>query len=267
MTKVDFYSFCTIPVFLSCSHGGADQHLAHATAFFWERRDRLYLITNWHVVTGRDNVTEDNLNKRTAGRPNKMHGQLKLKGSGFDRSKEEISAWDVNGNPLWFVHAAHGRKIDVIALPLQRDEQLAVFPINRPMRDGTGMPEDPLLINIGMDVFILGYPFPPKPPFLPVWKRGSIATEPDLANLTDYRILVDSATREGLSGAPVIRRSWGSHLTESGVSSTNWSQSKFLGVYSGRLHTRDSLDAQLGIVWPRSLIEEIIDGEERDIAD
>ena len=41
-----------------------------------------------------------------------------------------------------------------------------------------------------MEVFILGYPFEIKPPAYPVWKRGSIASEPQLARLaTDYMLV------------------------------------------------------------------------------
>jgi hypothetical protein len=74
-----------------------------------------------------------------------------------------------------------------------------------------------------LEVFILGYPFPIELPGYPVWKRGRIASEPDLASLApalgssgrrkvkfgahprDY-LLADTASRPGMSGAPVIRR-------------------------------------------------------------
>ena len=71
-----------------------------------------------------------------------------------------------------------------------------------------GLANAALRIEIGMEVFILGYPFEIKPPAYPVWKRGSIASEPQLALLTTDYMLVDTASRPGMSGAPVIRRSW-----------------------------------------------------------
>jgi hypothetical protein len=36
---------------------------------------------------------------------------------------------------------------------------------------------------------------------------------------------------------------------------------KLIGVYSGRLHTQDPLEAQIGMVWPIAYIEQIIDGQ------
>jgi hypothetical protein len=121
------------------------------------------------------------------------------------------------------------------------------------------------LIQIGMDVFILGYPFGAKPPGFPVWKRGSIASEPDLARPnTDY-LLVDTASRPGMSGAPVIRRSWRNHLVEGdAMSMDSRPATKFIGVYSGRLHINDSDDAQIGMVWHPSFIDEIIAGGKLD---
>jgi hypothetical protein len=122
-----------------------------------------------------------------------------------------------------------------------------------------------LIIRISMEVFILGYPFGPEPPYFPVWKRGNIASEPDLVRLGSQYLLVDSASRPGMSGAPVIRRSWTNHLVDSNfVARNDMIATKFIGVYSGRRHTKDTSDAQLGMVWPEFYINEIIAGGRRD---
>ena len=41
---------------------------------------------------------------------------------------------------------------------------------------------------------------------------GGIASEPDLTKLAAGYMLVDTASRPGMAGAPVIRRSWAAHL-------------------------------------------------------
>lgn len=57
----------------------------------------------------------------------------------------------------------------------------------------------------------------------------------------------------------MIRRSWGIHsLAGGGTSSNSTPQSKFVGVYSGRRHTKDPADAQLGMVWMKRDIEDIV---------
>jgi hypothetical protein len=121
-----------------------------------------------------------------------------------------------------------------------------------------------IAIMIGMDVFILGYPFGSKPPAFPVWKRGSIASEPDLVRLSTGYYLVDTASRPGMSGSPVILRSWSNHILESNM----WTASndklpidRVIGVYSGRLRPED---AQIGIVWHVEYIDQIIDSGRRD---
>ena len=116
-----------------------------------------------------------------------------------------------------------------------------------------------------MEVFVLGYPFEIKPPAYPVWKRGSIASEPQLARLTTDYMLVDTASRPGMSGAPVIRRSWTNHMVEPGVVAlVDTPLNKFIGVYSGRVPTDHPYEAQIGLAWDGSLIDEIIAGNIRD---
>jgi hypothetical protein len=123
-----------------------------------------------------------------------------------------------------------------------------------------------LRIQIGMEVFILGYPFAIELPAYPVWKRGSVASEPDLTRLTGRNyMLVDTASRPGMSGAPVIRRSWTNHMVEPGVVAlVDTPLNKFIGVYSGRVPTDHPHEAQIGLVWDGSFIDEIIAGNIRD---
>jgi hypothetical protein len=78
-------------------------------------------------------------------------------------------------------------------------------------------------------------------------------------------MLVDSASRPGMSGGPVIRRSWGNHIMQDGGLSVGpGTGTRFVGVYSGRLHSNDANDPQLARVWPAPLIEQIIDVPTRD---
>ena len=150
----------------------------------------------------------------------------------------------------------HPRKrVDIAILPLSpAPEGVALYPLN-------DLANTPLRIKIGMEVFILGYPFDIKRPAYPVWKRGSIASEPDLVRLVEDYILVDTASRPGMSGAPVIRQSRTDHLLATGdVVITPNTLTKFIGVYSGRVPTDHPHEAQIGLVWDGSFIEEIIVG-------
>jgi len=121
----------------------------------------------------------------------------------------------------------------------------------------------PLEIRIGMDVFILGYPFGNAPPAFPVWKRGSIASEPALVRMTTGHYLVDTASRPGMSGAPVILRDSTNNYIDGALRAFSDPATNLLGVYSGRLRAAAE-EAQIGVVWHASFIEEIIAGNMRD---
>jgi hypothetical protein len=127
------------------------------------------------------------------------------------------------------------------------------------------MQNDSLALFVGSDVFVLGYPFGIGPAGLPIWKRGSIASEPQIFSETQRYMLVDTASRPGMSGSPVIRRTWGAHPLESGTLSVGArAATRFVGVYSGRLTSTEPIDAQLGMVWPAKLIGDIVAGHKVD---
>src|ERR1700730_7207839 len=111
-----------------------------------------------------------------------------------------------------------------------------------------------------MGVFILGYPFGNTPPSFPRLEAGRIASEPDLVRLSEGYYLVDTASRPGMSGAPVILRSWTNDYIEGGMRAlSDEPATNLIGVYSGRLAT-PSEDAQIGMVWHESYITDIIAG-------
>ncbi|MEJ7935979.1 hypothetical protein WG907_17240 [Sphingobium sp. AN558] len=113
--------------------------------------------------------------------------------------------------------------------------------------------------RIGIPVFILGFPFGRLGVGMPVWKQGALASEPFLAPLLDHRLLiVDTASRPGMSGSPVIQRVHGQVELAGGYgrNASGDGACNFIGIYSGRFHTNDGSDAQLGRVWPAILVEE-----------
>jgi hypothetical protein len=201
VAEIDGYSLTTVPV----SSFFNDTFLSSATAFNWVHEGQDFLITNWHVVTGRNNETGNNLQAQ-GGRPNRLALWFNAAGMRFGKSEATLELFSPDGNPIWLVHPVHGRKVDVVAIPIPAaPDGSAYWPIN-------SFDETPLEVSVGQDVFILGYPFGFEQPGFPVWKRGSIASEPQVAPLATRYLLVDSASRPGMSGSPVIRRSWGQSL-------------------------------------------------------
>ena len=253
--SLDPLSIATVPVTVLFN----DRVLLEATAFIWKRQERYYLITNWHVVSAITLFTK-NLILEGGSRPNKLRCHFVVRVGHYERELIDIPIRDEDDQPLWLVHPAQERRlVDVIALPLDNTlkERVALLPVNE-------LAPGKLAIRIGMDVYILGYPFGSAPPAFPVWKRGSIASEPDLVHVTTGYYLVDTASRPGMSGSPVILRSWSNHVLESNmwvITNDQLPVDRVIGVYSGR---KIPEDAQSGLVWHVDYIDQIIDGERRD---
>jgi hypothetical protein len=158
-----------------------------------------------------------------------------------------------NDRPAWFDHSTRSN-VDVVAVPLSLDEfdDFANEHIN------TIDQEFSLEVYAGMHCFILGFP---EGIFgaanTPIWKRGSIASEP----YQQHPYLVDSATRKGMSGAPVIVRHTG-FFRKKGVGPLDGSEivgtvEKFAAIYSQRIGD-DSLGYQLGRAWQSNVLDDIL---------
>jgi hypothetical protein len=255
--SLDRLSLSTVPITPFFN----DNPLAEATGFIWKRHEHFYLITNWHVVSALDFFTKAHLSNG-GSRPNKLRCHFLIRVGQYERELIDIPIRDGNDQPLWLTYFAQEmRAIDVVALPLDYESlktKVTLLPVNE-------LAPGKIAIMIGMDVFILGYPFGSKPPAFPVWKRGSIASEPDLVCLSTGYYLVDTASRPGMSGSPVILRRWSNHILESNAWTARDDRlpiDRIIGVYSGRLRPED---AQIGIAWHADYIDQIIDSGKRDI--
>jgi len=117
-------------------------------------------------------------------------------------------------------------------------------------------------ISVALDVFILGYPLPPEiTARLPIWKRGTIASEPNFRISGLPKLLVDSSVRPGMSGAPVIARSVDNYVKEDN-SMTFWGEeaNRIVGVYTGRLGGDHAEQTQLGAIWRIETVDEVCGG-------
>lgn len=252
MQTIDEYSVATVS--LEMFFGGTP--LSTGTAFLWDAGGEIFLITNWHNLSGKNPGTGRHLSP-TGAEPDRVRILWNAKAKLGARILHEHMIRDAKG-PLWLVHPTLQQAADVVALPLAVPTNAEPFPINK-------MRSEPLSVGVGQDVFVLGYPFAIGPGGLPIWKRGSIASEPEVLGSGAPQILIDTASRPGMSGSPVIRRSWGMAQFENGdISMGAGTSTKLVGVYSGRIQAADPLDAQLGVMWPASLIPEIIAGGTRD---
>jgi hypothetical protein len=235
------------------------------TGFLYRHQGKPYLITNWHNVTGRIPVSHACLSNTTLILPDNFRASLPIK---VKKDETTLIGWkDFTVQlykdpeclkPDWLEHAVHRDRVDVVAIPITDGfEGTAVRFANDANIVDSSVPLSP-----GMDVFVLGYPKGlTGGGRFPIWKRASLANEPDIDMDNLPKLFIDTATREGMSGAPVVARTSGPWLPygkgefkdlQLGVGE------RFIGVYSGRVGD-DTFLAQIGIVWKEKAIIEIIE--------
>lgn len=238
-----------------------DAVLSSGTGFIYEYQDAYYLITNWHNVSGRNPLTGECLSE-TLAVPDIISTLFRSKEQPANCQKENLLLYRDNqmANPAWYEHPTYGKSVDIVALPipLSISNQYKLFPINSIAFD-TKYKEE-----VADDAFVIGYPFSDTTYLqLPIWKRASIASEPDVNIDQLPKILIDTATRSGLSGSPVIMQRVGIHGMTGSIPTDDVEFGRirsFLGIYSGRIG-KDEFKAQLGIVWKARAITEIIEGK------
>ncbi|HDR9032672.1 TPA: trypsin-like peptidase domain-containing protein [Burkholderia vietnamiensis] len=245
------------------------QCLATGTAFVYERDRERYLVTNWHNVTGKNSLTHKCLDKNL-GIPNKIVAVYPVYHSGDIDSQQAVFAWqtlevhlyDADGVPSWYEHPEHGSLVDLAAIPmLPLSSNSAVLCVNDARVTFANQ-----AVGAGTDAFILGYPHGLSGGGkFPIWKRGSIASEPQ-ANVDRLpKMLIDASTRRGMSGSPVFAHVEGlsSPVGSSDLGAAVFGSTfQFMGCYSGSLG-REPFEAQLGVMWKEEAIVEIIDSKHK----
>ena len=87
MPEIDQFSLTAVPLELfNKNHKlGTETLLGVATSFVWKHHDnKHFLITNWHVVSGRDAQTRKYL-KSHGGRPNMIRARFNYPGQQFGK--------------------------------------------------------------------------------------------------------------------------------------------------------------------------------------
>lgn len=302
-----------------------ENQIATATGFLYKRNGVAYLITNWHVVSERNfwNKRE----KHSERRPTHLIFTPSFSTSDMKVVKDtraiKLGLYDKCGNPKWYVHPKWKNDIDIIAIPIPPNMDFETNNYN----DLLAINELPETIDLDLSVtdelFVIGYPYglgSDQKGSLPIWKKCTVASEPEDEYLSDKRptFLIDGLTNPSMSGSPVIRFIKGSINTPNGVIIAP-AGIKLYGVYSGRItptptknsyneinfsklyqcieyfkgsgcsdfmdllkhilkkeekiinefvnnvaHKKIENDTRIGLVWKANLIDEIIDGNQKD---
>lgn len=277
--SINNLSLTSFKIEMCRGNAGSDEFttLSTATAFFYCFNEGVYLITNWHNVTGRNTLTGKPLDTINSSVPNLMKlylpKKIEVTGNSFHLSWANALQFylyeEHNGEytPNWFEHPSHENKVDIIAIPFDdtietlKENGFAIFPVNSDELQLVDFD-----IETGMDAFLIGYPFGMVAGGnLPIWKRGSVASEHDINIDGLPKYFIDTATtKTGMSGSAVFIKSNGFTLPKGKESIHDMIMSQcytFGGIYSGRsqlIHSGSNIYPDLAIVWKESAIIEII---------
>ena len=253
-----------------------EHELGIGTAFIYRHKGESYIITNWHNVSGRRPydkkliskyaVAPDNLSTEVPmASPEKLEIEIPTSSKEDLGNGESLVGWKSytmelykNEVPIWYVHPEHKHLVDVVAIPMDSDGTKLI------VANDESLELTNFTLRPSIDAFVLGYPLGlTGGAKFPIWKRASIASEPDIDLDKLPKFLIDTATREGMSGSPVYAQINGYFTPEDkpGIENAIIGEgSRFAGIYSGRLGD-DIFKAQMGVVWKEKAIIAIIEGK------
>jgi hypothetical protein len=260
-SDLDQISFLTTPVEL-LSNDGKKSVVSHASGFFWDYCEKSYLITNWHVLSGLNVFDASPMNKM-GFIPSSIRIYLpevyESSSIVIRRKPFELPLLAADGSPAWIEHPKMGSQpSDVVAIEVPRLGDV----VGRTHLNRYGF--DKIVTQVGSDVFICGYPLKSYGQLCPsIWKRGSLASEPNIPVDGQPIFLVDAATTSGMSGSPVLRRVYGPAPVFGDDEKTTMNldsvvATEFIGVYAGRLQSTELAAVNLGYCWYASIITEIL---------
>lgn len=235
--------------------------LGSGTGFVVQHENQPYLITNYHVAAGRSPV--DGQPRHESGAVPDTLRVVQLMPAKPDRlewqPRDERALEVETERALWLQHPVHGRRVDVVALPLHNVQGVELHPY-----DLTGS-APALKIGPSEGVNIVGFPFGVTGGgAFAIWTRGFIASEPDV-DLDDLpSFLIDARTRPGQSGSPVIAYSsgGGSAMADGSTAWYAGPVTNLLGVYSGRINEQ----SDLGVVWKVQAVRDILSAQRVGVA-
>ena len=195
------------------------RNLTNATGFFFERDDRLFVVTNRHVVH----------DEPSGHHPDRIEIELHVDTLNLGETVQFSIPLYKDGKSLWLEGLDSAGAIDVVALELERE----ALPKKLLMQAFT--PENLVrkldLVEMGSSVLIVGFPLGVHDTLhrLPVARQSVIASAFGIRFQGKGYFLTDARMHRGTSGAPVVARTT---ATGDGRSKFPW---MLLGVHAARI--------------------------------
>lgn len=224
------------------------QGLSGASGFFFERDDRLYLVTSRHVL----------LDVASGHRPDRV--EIEIHTDAVDLTKMVVFSIPLyrDGQSVWRQGSDSGGDIDVAVIELERGalpEHCALYaftPAHLPVTFND--------IRLGSPLLVIGFPlgFHDTRHHLPVARQACVASSFGVRFQAQGYFLTDARTHSGTSGAPVLMRDGSA---EAARTLLPW---KLLGIHSSRLDMGDrdvARDEALGLnsAWYADILTTLTD--------
>lgn len=223
--------------------------LTNASAFFFARDKRLFLVTSRHVM----------FDEKSEHFPNRIEVELHIDPDNMARSTGFSIPLYRNGKGIWRQGMDRSGEIDVAVIEIDRGAlpkttvYRAFTPAHLPGRSAT--------LEVGSSLLIVGFPlgFHDTLHHMPVVRQASIASSYGLRFQGEGYFLTDARTHRGTSGAPVVMRTADANPA---LGDLPW---MLLGVHSSRLDvgSRDlELDEALGLncAWYADILLTLTEG-------
>lgn len=224
--------------------------ISTATSFVINNKGNYFLITNRHNVTGRNTSTNECLDDKCTI-PNKIRIFYNTNLSNISWSNFDIKLYsdDQEVKPTWLEHPKFKNEIDVVAFKLESDILNHIsYELTHPQQ---------LQVSPSDQLNIVGYPFGKSVNgYFAIWTTGFLASDFNLDYDDLPLFLLDSRTRKGQSGSPVIALRSKSYIDQHGNHNIITSPIVWLyGIYSGRINSA----SDIGRVWKLSAIKELVE--------
>lgn len=266
--------------------------LSIGTGVLYQYENKYFIVTAWHNLTGLNSETLKTLSD-TGGIPDNVVVTLAVRYPNTFTFRDSITLPLMDENQsLFLIHSINWPRVDVAVIPfdpvtehlfelhLSTGEKRSIRrPLLIQMSNGIQseicpiqkyyVPNSDVIkewfesVEVTEELFIPGYPHNIQDYYSqPVWKRATIASSIQYGWNREPKFLVDSASKSGMSGSPVL------YYNPKGTIRVHGRSYQFdrdiailAGIYVGRMGIEGSEDPQIGAVWNQSVIDEIIKGK------
>lgn len=268
--------------------------LSVGTGVIYQHGSDFYIVTAWHNLTGRHSETLKPLSNKLAMPDNVVVNLVvSIPSVGMATRHSITIPLADEEKSLFYIHPENWPRVDVAVIPfdpnstflselyLSTGEQVDVefSPIMEVPGSGTTeicpiqkylVPNSDVIakwfntVEVTEELFIPGYPHNVQDYYAqPVWKRATIASSVRDGWNREPKFLIDSASKSGMSGSPVLYYNPNGRVEILG-STYQFGQDVAIlaGIYVGRVAINGEQDPQIGTVWKSTVIKEIVEAKE-----